>query len=91
MAAEHYNRVVRLLDEEKTVELEVKVRFHEEDTRDFNTVASLQGTDLAEEIVMLGDHLDSWHGGSGATDNAAGSSVVLEGIRILKAVSAEPR
>ena len=93
MAAEHYNRVVRLLDEEKTVELEldVEARFHEEDTRSFNTVAAFQGTDLAEEIVMLGAHLDSWHGGSGATDNAAGSSVVLEAIRILKAVSAEPR
>jgi carboxypeptidase Q len=93
MAAEHYNRVLRLLDEGKTVELEIDVaaRFHDEDTNAYNTVAAFQGTDLSDQIVMLGAHLDSWHAASGATDNAAGSAVVLEVIRILKAVSAEPR
>jgi len=93
MAAEHYNRILRMLDEGKRVELELEVdaRFHEDDTNAYNTVGELQGTDLADEIVMLGAHLDSWHAGSGATDNGAGSSVALESVRILKALGVQPR
>ncbi len=93
MAAEHYNRVLRHIADGETVELEIRVdaEFHDTDTKAYNTVAEIQGTDLADELVMVGAHLDSWHGGVGATDNAAGSSVALEAIRILTAIGAQPR
>lgn len=93
MAAEHYNRVLRHLADGETVELEIRVdaQFHDSDTKAYNTVAEIEGTDLADELVMVGAHLDSWHGGVGATDNAAGSSVALEAIRILTAIGAQPR
>src|SRR5678815_2399270 len=57
----------------------------------YNTVAEIPGTDKAGEVVMLGAHLDSWHSGTGATDNGAGSVVTMEAMRILKAVGAKPR
>ena len=74
------------------VELDVKATFHEQDTNGYNVVAELPGTDKAKgELVMLGAHLDSWHPGTGATDNAAGSAVMMEALRILKAIDAQPR
>lgn len=93
MAAEHYNQILRLLDNDKTVELEVDVaaRFHDDDLKSYNVVAEIPGTDKKDEIVMAGAHLDSWHGGTGATDNAAGSAVVMEAARILKALGVKPR
>jgi carboxypeptidase Q len=93
MASEHYNRVVRMMDAGTPVELEIDVdaRFHDEDANAYNTVAEIPGSDLASELVMLGAHLDSWHAGSGATDNGAGSSVVLEAVRILEAIGVRPR
>ena len=93
MAIEHYNRIVRYLDDGETVELEIRVdaQFHDEDTKAYNTVAEIQGTDLAHELVMVGAHMDSWHAGVGATDNGAGTSVALEAIRILTAIGAQPR
>ena len=57
----------------------------------YNTVAEIPGTDKRGEVVMLGAHLDSWHAGTGATDNAAGSAVVMEAMRILKALDVKPR
>ena len=57
----------------------------------YNTIAEIPGGDKKGEIVMLGAHLDSWHAGTGATDNAAGSAVVMEAIRILKAIGFKPR
>jgi Zn-dependent M28 family amino/carboxypeptidase len=57
----------------------------------YNTLAEIPGTDLREEVVMLGGHLDSWHGGTGATDNAAGVAVAMEAVRILKALNLQPR
>ncbi|HLE82700.1 MAG TPA: M20/M25/M40 family metallo-hydrolase, partial [Thermoanaerobaculia bacterium] len=73
------------------VEIDVVARFHDDDPLAYNTVADLPGTDLARELVMVGAHLDSWHGGTGATDNAAGSAIVMEAVRILAALEIEPR
>jgi Zn-dependent M28 family amino/carboxypeptidase len=57
----------------------------------YNTVAEIPGTDKKDEIVMLGGHMDSWHAGTGATDNAAGVAVTMEAVRILKALGLQPR
>src|SRR5262249_21336522 len=93
MAAEHFNRISRLIDLKKDVELEVDVRaqFHDDDEMAYNTVAEIPGTDKKAELVMLGAHLDSWHTGTGATDNGAGSAVAMEVVRILKALDVKPR
>ena len=93
MAIEHYGRIARLLAQKKDVELEidVKTRFHDDDPMSYNTVAEIPGTDKNGEIVMLGGHMDSWHAGTGATDNAAGVAVAMEAVRILEALDARPR
>lgn len=86
VATEHYNRIARLLARDQSVTLEVDVRntFHDADLDMFNIVAEIPGTDKADEIVMLGAHFDSWHTGTGSVDNASGSAVMLEAMRILK-------
>jgi carboxypeptidase Q len=86
IAIEHYGRIVRTLNREMPVTVEANVvnTFHD-DTSSFNVVAEIPGTGKADEIVMLGGHFDSWHGGTGATDNASGSAVMMEAMRILKA------
>jgi hypothetical protein len=93
MSAEHYNRVLRLVQKKQDVELEidVKVTWHDEDQDGYNTLGEIPGTSATGEVVMAGAHLDSWHSGTGATDNAAGSAVVMEAMRILKAVDVKPR
>jgi hypothetical protein len=93
VSAVQWGRVARLLDRklEVEVEIDVKAAFHEDDTNGYNVVADLPGTDRKGELVMVGAHLDSWHPGTGATDNAAGSAVMMEAIRILKAVDAKPK
>jgi Zn-dependent M28 family amino/carboxypeptidase len=93
VAAEHYNRIVRLLDLKQPVTLEMDIdnRFYDDDLDAFNLVGEIRGTDLSNEVVMLGAHFDSWHGATGATDNAAGSAVVLEAMRILKATGLKMR
>jgi len=93
MASEPYNQIVHRLDEGQEVELEVDVaaRFHDEDPNSYNTIAEIPGTDKRDQVVMLGAHLDSWHGGTGATDNGAGVAVVMEAVRILKALGVKPR
>jgi Iap family predicted aminopeptidase len=73
------------------VELAVQNRWLTDDQQAYNTVAELPGGDLKEQVVMLGAHLDSWFGGTGATDNGAGSVVMMEALRILKTVGLEPR
>ncbi|HEY0873107.1 MAG TPA: M20/M25/M40 family metallo-hydrolase [Vicinamibacterales bacterium] len=85
IAVEHYGRILRTLEKKMpvTIEADIKNTFHE-DTSSFNVIAEIPGTDKADEIVMLGAHFDSWHGGTGATDNAAGSAVMMEAMRILK-------
>ena len=93
VAAEHYNRLYRLLEHgvEVQMEVEVQVALDDTDTMEYNVIGEIQGTDLADEVVMIGAHLDSWHSGTGATDNASGSAVVLEAMRILKAIGVKPR
>ena len=93
MAVEPYERILRLLDEGEEVELAIDVasRFHRESPTSFNTVAEIPGSDRNAEVIMAGAHLDSWHTGTGATDNAAGSAVVLEAMRILKTLGVQPK
>lgn len=93
MAAEHYDRLLRLLDAGHEVELVVDVgaRFYDGERPGHNTLAEIPGGDLAREVVMAGAHLDSWHAGTGATDNAAGCAVVMEAVRILEALGVRPR
>jgi len=93
MAIENYGRITRLLDKNIPVELEIDVRntFYDSDPNAYDTIAEITGSDKKDEIVMLGAHLDSWHAGTGATDNAAGSAIVMEAMRILKATGIKPR
>lgn len=94
MISEHYNPLVRALERKETVRLRVNVdsRFTDQaDQPGYNTVAEIRGSGKADEIVMLGAHMDSWHSGTGASDNAAGVAVMMEAMRILKAVGAKPK
>jgi Iap family predicted aminopeptidase len=93
MAVEHYNRVARLVDRKLDVEIELDVRttFHDADPMSYNVVAEIPGSDKAGEIVMVGAHFDSWHAGTGATDNGAGPAVAMEAVRILKSLGIKPR
>ncbi len=86
VATEHYNRLARLVDKGTpvTMELDIRNTFHDADLGMFNIVAEIPGTDKADEVVMLGAHFDSWHAGTGAVDNASGSAVMIEAMRILK-------
>jgi hypothetical protein len=89
LESESYNRLVRLAEHGAAprVEVDLETRFHDDATDGFNVVAEIPGGAKKGEIVMLGAHLDSWHGGTGATDNAAGCAVVLEAVRILKTLN----
>ena len=69
----------------------VESSFHSDDASSCNTVAEIPGRDKRNELVLVGAHLDSWHGGTGATDNAAGSAMVMEAVRILRAIGVKPR
>ncbi|MGA2920760.1 MAG: M20/M25/M40 family metallo-hydrolase [Candidatus Sulfotelmatobacter sp.] len=93
MALEHWTRVARLLEQKKDVSLELNVAntFYDDDPMQYDTIAEIPGTDKKDELVMLGAHLDSWHAGTGATDNGAGSIVMMEAVRILKALNIQPR
>lgn len=75
------------------VELDVKTKFHKDDLKGYNILAEIKGTDpkLKDEVVMLGAHYDSWHTGTGATDNAAGSATMMEAIRIIKDSGLKPK
>jgi carboxypeptidase Q len=92
LAPEQYARIARLIDKKVDVELEIDLRtkFYD-DPAAWNTVAEIPGTDKKGEIVMLGGHLDSWHTGTGATDNAAGVAAMMEAVRILKAIGVAPK
>ena len=90
---EHYNRMVRILarDIPVTIEVEVRNRIGESVQQASNVLGEIPGTDLAEEVVMLGAHFDTWHASPNASDNTSGVAVMLEAVRILKAVGAAPR
>ena len=95
MMIEHYNRLVRMVQNHVpvTVEVNIDTKFTGDHEHGFDTVAEIPGTDpkLKDEVVMVGGHLDSWISGTGATDNGAGSIVAMEAVRILKALDLKPR
>ncbi|HYL83302.1 MAG TPA: M28 family peptidase [Candidatus Angelobacter sp.] len=87
--AEQYNRLVRLVSHSIPVELRISTSTSFYDVaRSFNVVAEIPGTDKPDEIVMVGAHLDSWQGGTGAVDNAAGCAIVMEAMRVLRSIHA---
>jgi carboxypeptidase Q len=95
MSAEDLNRITRLLHAGHKVSLEIDIKnaFLATDSSAYNVIAEIPGTDkeLADEVVMIGAHIDSWHAATGATDNAAGVAVMMEVVRILKALDVHPR
>ncbi|MEP6962389.1 MAG: M20/M25/M40 family metallo-hydrolase [Acidobacteriota bacterium] len=89
LTPEHYNRILRLMDAKIPVkmEFEIEAKVLEDRTDSVNVIGELPGASRRDEVVMIGAHLDSWHGGTGATDNAAGSAVMIEVMRILKTLN----
>jgi carboxypeptidase Q len=92
VGVEHYNRMARMLEkgEKLRIEMNLDVQFTKVDSG-YNVIAELPGTDLKDQIVMIGAHLDSWHGATGATDNGTGVAVCMEAMRILKTLGLRPR
>ena len=92
VASENYNRMIRMIEKGQKIRLEVSldVEFTKADSG-FDIIAEIPGTDLKDEVVMAGGHFDSWHAGTGATDNGTGSAAAMEAIRILKATGLQPR
>jgi carboxypeptidase Q len=88
VTAENYNRIARLVEHDVPVKLtfDIKTEFTK-DTDSFNVIAEIPGATKPSEVVMLGGHFDSWHYGTGATDNAAGSAVAMEALRLLKSLN----
>jgi Zn-dependent M28 family amino/carboxypeptidase len=74
-----------------TLEMNIANTYHTAEPDSFNIIAEIPGTNLRQQVVMLGAHFDSWHGGTGAADNAAGCAVVLEAMRIMKQLGLETR
>ena len=95
VSAEQYNRMVRIAQKNVpvTLEFEIQANFVDTDSLGYNIVAEIPGTDkkLKDEVVMLGGHFDSWHAGTGGTDNSSGSAIAMEAVRILKALNIKPR
>ena len=95
VSQESYGRIGRMLEKQVPVMLELNMqnRFLPENTSSFNIIGEIPGTDpqLKDEVVMIGAHFDSWHSGTGATDNGAGSGVMLEAMRLIKALNLQPR
>ena len=88
VTSEQYNRLVRLLENKTKVEMQVNLKARVSDTANdaYNLSAEIPGGSKKDQVVMVGAHFDSWHTGTGATDNAAGSAVMMEVVRILKAL-----
>jgi Zn-dependent M28 family amino/carboxypeptidase len=93
MSNEDYGRIQRILNDGTEVVLEFNIvnRVYPEGTTSYNTIAEIPGSDKADEVIMLGGHLDSWHAATGATDNAIGCAIMMEAARILRALNARPR
>ncbi len=93
LSDEHFDRILRLIDQKQNPELEldVKTTYYDADPNAYNTIAEIPGTDKKGEVVMIGGHLDSWHGGTGATDNGAGVVAAMEAVRILEAIGIAPK
>ncbi|AMR30577.1 peptidase M28 [Mucilaginibacter sp. PAMC 26640] len=94
-SSEDFQRILRLVKAGKkvAVEADIKTEFFTNDMQGYDVVAEIPGTDkkLKDQVIMIGGHLDSWHAGTGATDNAAGSAVMMEAMRILKTIGFKPK
>lgn len=92
VAAEHFNRLVRMLNKGQKIRMELMmdVAFTREDSA-YNVIAEIPGSDLSNETVMIGGHLDSWHGGTGATDDGTGVATAMEALRIITTLGLKPR
>jgi carboxypeptidase Q len=93
MRNEDYGRISRILADRSEVMLEFNIlnRVYPEGKTSYNAIAEISGSDKADEVIMLGGHLDSWHAATGATDNAIGCSIMMEAARILKTLNLKPR
>jgi hypothetical protein len=93
MSNEDFGRISRILEDGTNVVLEFNIVNHvyPEGATSYNTIGEIRGTDKADEVIMLGGHLDSWHAATGATDNAIGCSIMMEAARILKTLGVKPR
>ncbi len=93
MSNEDFGRITRILNDGTEVVLEFNIVNHvyPEGTTSYNTVGEIRGSDKADEVIMLGGHLDSWHAATGATDNAIGCAIMMEAARILKTLGVKPR
>ena len=93
VAAEQYNRMVRMckFGVKLRMNLNLKVSFYDKDPMAYNTVAEIPGSDLKDQVVMVGGHMDSWQAATGATDNGAGLACAMEAVRIIKALGIQPR
>lgn len=95
LASEHYNMIARMLQNGVAVQLRLNLqtRYYAADTNALNVIAEIPGTDpkIGDEVVMVGGHLDSWHSGTGATDNADAAAELMEAARILKTLGVRPR
>ena len=93
MSNEDFGRISRILDDGTDVVLEFNIvnRIYPEGATSYNTIGEIRGSDKADEVIMLGGHLDSWHAATGATDNAIGCTIMMEAARILKTLGVKPR
>jgi carboxypeptidase Q len=93
LAVEQYNRLARMSQAGEKLQMSVTIdtQFSSSDLMAYNTIAEIPGSDKADEIVMIGAHMDSWHAGTGATDNAAGVAAAMEAVRIIQALGLKPR
>jgi carboxypeptidase Q len=92
VASENYNRIIRMMEKGQKVRMAIAldVVMSKPDSS-FNIVGEIPGTDLKDEIVMVGGHFDSWHAGTGATDNATGTAACMEAVRIIQKLGLKPR
>ena len=88
-----YGRIERLLADGEDVKMEFHIvnNVYPEGKTSYNVIGEIPGTDKADEVVMLGGHLDSWHAGTGATDNAIGSTIMMEAARLIQSLGLKPR
>jgi carboxypeptidase Q len=96
IAVEHYNRMMRMLEKKQPVRVELNIQstFYPENPaapNGINVIGEIPGTDLAHEIVIMGAHLDTTAGGTGATDNATGSAAMMEALRVIQSLGLRPR
>lgn len=96
LAVEHYNRLVRLIEHGQPVrmELNIQTRFHPETDpagHAFNIIADIPGSDLADQVVILGAHFDTYPYATGATDNTTGSTAMIEAVRVIQQLGLKPR